>query len=86
LIYRHYPKTQVVVDDRHDLYGEDFFRSYLKMIRVEPGWEDFLREHESSCVLMPKQAPLTGVLMESGAWQVIYADDVAVAFVRSKNP
>ncbi len=86
LIYRLYPKTQVVVDDRHDLYGEDFLKSYLKMVRVEPGWEDFLREHASSCVLLPAHAPLTLVLTQSGAWKVIYADDVAVIFVRSKNP
>ena len=87
LIYRLFPKTQVVVDDRHDLYGEDFFKSYLKMIRGEPGWEDFLREHRSSCVLLPKQAALTSVLLESSEWKVVYADDVAVAFVRnSKYP
>ena len=49
LIYRLYPRTQVVVDDRHDLYGEEFFKSYLKMVRVEDGWEEFLLEHES-CV------------------------------------
>ena len=27
----------VVVDDRHDLYGEEFFKSYLKMMHVERG-------------------------------------------------
>jgi len=85
LIYRLYPRTQVVVDDRHDLYGEEFFKSYLKMWHVEPGWEDFLREHESSCVLLPKNAALTAVLLESGAWKTIYSDDVAVVFVRGSN-
>ena len=38
LIYRLYPETKVVVDDRHDLYGEQFFKQYLKAVRIEPGW------------------------------------------------
>jgi len=82
LIYRLSPRTQVVADDRHDLYGEDFFKSYLKLVHVEPGWEDFLRAHDSSCVLLPKQTPLADRLMNSAGWTAIYADDVAVAFVR----
>jgi hypothetical protein len=81
LIYRFYPGMQVVVDDRHDLYGEEFLKSYLKMVHVEPGWQDFLRDHASGCVLLPRQAALTSVLIESGSWKVIYRDEVAVAFV-----
>jgi hypothetical protein len=81
LIYRLSPKLQVVLDDRHDLYGEDFFKSYLKLIHVEPGWEDFLREHESSCIILPRQSALADRLANSGAWKSIYADDVAVALV-----
>jgi hypothetical protein len=83
LIYRLAPKTQVVVDDRHDLYGEAFFKSYLKMIRVEPGWEDFLRDHSSGCLLLPKDSPLAQVLIENHAWKPVYVDDLAIVFVRS---
>ena len=84
LIYRLYPKSRVVVDDRHDLYGEEFFKSYLKMIHVEPGWEEFLRLHEGSCVLLPRQSALADRLAVGGGWKEIYADDVAVAFVRDR--
>ena len=84
LIYRLYPKSRVVVDDRHDLYGEEFFKSYLKMVHVEPGWEEFLRLHEASCVLLPRQSALADRLAVSGGWKKIYADDVAIAFVRER--
>jgi len=84
LIYRLYPKSLVVVDDRHDLYGGEFFKSYLKMIHVEPGWEDFLRLHEASCVLLPRQSSLADRLAVSGGWKKIYGDDVAIAFVRDR--
>jgi hypothetical protein len=87
LIYRLYPKAKVVVDDRHDLYGDEFFESYLKMVRVEPGWQDFLREHANSYVLLPKESALAGALAEAPDWKTIYADNVAVVFVRgSDNP
>jgi len=80
LIYRLYPRVRMVVDDRHDFYGEEFLKSYLKMVHVEPGWEDFLRQHPAQCVLVPKDSALANILGETADWRAIYSDDVAVAF------
>jgi len=80
LIYRLYPRVRMVVDDRHDFYGEEFLKSYLKMVHVEPGWEDFLRQHQAHCVLVPKDSALANILGETAGWRAIYSDDVAVAF------
>jgi len=85
LIYRLYPKQRVVVDDRHDFYGDTFFKSYLKMVHVELGWEEFLREHEVSCLLLPRNAALTNILLETRDWKPIYRDELAIAFVRSSS-
>jgi hypothetical protein len=82
LIYRLYPKARVVVDDRHDLYGEQFFKSYLKMMHVERGWQEFLDTHATSCVLMPRDAALASILIETKGWKTAYADDVAIVLVR----
>jgi hypothetical protein len=81
LIYRLYPQIRVVVDDRHDFYGEAFLKSYLKMVHVEPGWEDFLRQHPSGCVVVPKESALANILAETADWRRAYADEVAVVFV-----
>ena len=81
LIYRLYPRTKVVVDDRHDLYGEEFLKSYLKMIHVEPGWEEFLQQHQAGCILVPKNSALANIPLETNAWNPIYKDDVAILFV-----
>jgi hypothetical protein len=85
LIYRLYPQTKVkvVVDDRHDLYGEEFLKSYLKMVHVEPSWQDFLRQHQPGCVLVPKDSALANILLETDTWHPIYTDDTAVAYVRT---
>ncbi len=85
LIYRLYPKTLVVLDDRHDLYGEDFLKSYLKMVHVEPGWENFLREHDVHYVLTPRESPLANILMLTAHWQAKYADHATVLFKRTES-
>jgi hypothetical protein len=85
LVYRLHPKMQVVVDDRHDLYGEGFFKSYLKMMHGEPGWDEFLREHEVSCLISPVDAPLASILAKTQGWKAIYEDAVAIAYVRGSE-
>jgi hypothetical protein len=80
LIYRLYPKSLVVLDDRHDLYGVEFLKSYLKLVHAEPGWEDFIHAHAAEYVLAPKDSALANILTVSGKWKAIYVDDVAIAF------
>jgi hypothetical protein len=78
--------ARVVVDDRHDLYGEKFLKEYLKMWHVEEGWEEFLYEHPAGHLVLPRNAALTNALLENPLWKVIYKDDVAVVFEnRSAN-
>jgi hypothetical protein len=82
LIYRLYPKSLVVVDDRHDLYGEETFKAYLTMFHAKPGWDEFLRAHEASIIVLPSDAALANILLVTDGWKQIYADDVAIALVR----
>jgi hypothetical protein len=74
-----------VVDDRHDFYGEAFFKSYLKMVHVERGWQDFLRDHEASCLLLPRDSALANILLERREWKPIYEDAVTTVFVRASG-
>jgi hypothetical protein len=83
LIYRLYPKVLVSVDDRHDLYGEGVLKSYLKLMRVEPGWDKFLEQHDIQRVLAPKDSGLSNVLKLTGVWTVAYSDEVGVVLVRT---
>jgi hypothetical protein len=85
LIYRLYPHNRVVIDDRHDFYGEPFLRSYLTNMHVEPGWERFLEKH-SACLVLPRKTALAAILGISPEWKTTYSDDIAVVFVTSKIP
>jgi hypothetical protein len=81
LIYRLYPETHVVVDDRHDLYGEQFFKSYLNMIRVERDWAGIMKEHSTRCIMVPRTSALANMLLQAPDWQPIYTDEVAIVFM-----
>lgn len=85
LIYRLYPHNSVVIDDRHDFYGERFLRSYLTTMHVEPRWEHFLEVH-SECLVLPKNTALSTMLGKSPEWKTAYSDDVAAVFVTSRIP
>ncbi len=82
LIYQLYPRELVAVDDRHDLYGERFLKSYLRLMLVEPGWDELLREHDIPCVMAPQGSALNNILALQPAWTEVYRDEVAVVFVR----
>ena len=82
VIYRLHPNTLVAMDDRHDLYGQEYLKSYLKTMHVEPGWEDFLQEHGIQCVLVTRGSALANILAETKGWKPIYADDLAITFAR----
>jgi hypothetical protein len=84
LIYRLYPNNKVVIDDRHDFYGEPFLRSYLTMMHVEPGWDGFFLRWRT-CLILPRNAALSAVLGKTREWKSVYSDDVATVFVRSQS-
>ncbi len=84
LIYRLYPQTKVLVDDRHDLYGEQFLKYYLKVIRVAPDWDKVLNEKQVGWVLVPAGSSLANMLRETPQWKVIHEDGTAVLFQRTK--
>ena len=78
VIYRLYPKTRVILDDRHDFYGKEFFESYKQMIEGRRDWEHFLTQHRPAVVLLPQNTALANLLRESSQWKIIYADDVSI--------
>jgi hypothetical protein len=82
LIYRLYPQTKVLVDDRHDLYGDEFFRDYLRIIFVQPDWSKLLDEKHVNWILVEQNSSLATILKQTQPWSVIYQDTTAVLFER----
>jgi len=85
LIYRFYPERRVLVDDRHDLYGEPFLREYLKILHAQPGWESALDAMKVNLILIPTKSELSNALRTKPTWKPTYEDDVATIFERVGN-
>jgi len=83
LIYRLYPHNTVVIDDRHDFYGETYLKSYLKLIHAEAGWDEFFKVHDVAWLLLPRNAALSAVLSQTPGWKTVYSDEVAIVFTRT---
>jgi hypothetical protein len=83
LIYRIYPQQKVVLDDRHDLYGDEFFKQYLKVVLIQPGWEKVLDRLEVDWVLVPVSSSLANMLRLTPQWTIAHEDGTAVLFERT---
>jgi len=83
LIYRLYPQTKVLVDDRHDLYGDQFFKDYLKVVFVQAEWSKVLDEKHVDWVLVQKNSSLGTILEQTAGWKLIHEDRTAMLFHRS---
>lgn len=85
VIYRTYPELKVAIDDRHDLYGSEYLKKYLKIIRLEPGWDRALKDTGASWLLLPNQSAATTLLRQVPLWTIVYTDGTAVVFRRAAN-
>jgi hypothetical protein len=86
LIYRMYPETKVIVDDRHDFYGETFLKDYLRVIHVQPGWDKILDGWNVNWAVLPAESALSSTLKEVPRWKIIHDDGVAILFQRGRVP
>jgi hypothetical protein len=76
---RDYP---VYVDGRTDLYDDELLRLYLSITQGQPGWRDRLAQTGANSILIEANSTLGQLLALVEDWEQVYADDVAVIFVR----
>lgn len=80
LIWRRIP---VFIDGRTELYGDEFFLSYLKAFEARQDWHKPLNEYEVETVIMPYNSALATVLTTNSLWEVVYMDTQAQIFRRA---
>ena len=76
------PDYPVFVDGRTDLYNDEIVNQWLKVVRVEDGWQDNLNEYGVNLVLIESQSMLDRTLMLSSDWVAIYRDKISVLYER----
>jgi len=77
---------RVFVDDRTTFYSRDFYRRYEQVLSAWPGWQAVLDQYRIVWVLVPKAAPIAGVLRETAGWRLEAEDRAAYLFVRTGGP
>ena len=81
LIFRGVP---VFVDGRTDMYGNRFVQSYFDAVELAPNGNflALLKKYRIDAILMGPQWPVVRLLDRLPQWRRVYADKVAVAYVR----
>ncbi|MDP9113820.1 MAG: hypothetical protein M3O20_09070 [Acidobacteriota bacterium] len=79
LLYANYPRQKVFYDDRA-FYGVKMYRDATALLTAQPASLATLDRYQIDRVLMPTHSPLSQLLHQSTAWQVIDHDTTAELF------
>jgi len=83
LIYRLYPSARVFIDGRSDFYGARFGEEFGGLVRGRWDWQSKLERHGVEMAVLRADGPLASLMKESGRWQVVYDDGIAIVFRRA---
>jgi hypothetical protein len=76
------PDYPVAIDGRTDLYGEESLRqAYSTLMALR--WSEDQSLNRANLVLLPATVPLSRVLERSPQFRLVYADRLAMVFVRN---
>lgn len=76
------PMNPVYIDGRIDMYGDQFVKEYIEIIRGKIDWrEPFLRYGVRVVIVNPKSM-LSREMQDAPDWQMLYRDEMAVVFER----
>lgn len=81
-----WPEQKVFIDGGTDFYGEDVFRDFGQVVKLEPGWRSVLDRWEIELALLAPDSRLAAELGRDPAWTALYADSVAVLLRREAPP
>jgi hypothetical protein len=83
IIYSAWPEYKVFFDGRSDMYGVARMKEYIKVVRIEQGWDEVLKKYNINWIIYNATSPLSQFLLERDDWKLIYADKVTNIFVKN---
>jgi hypothetical protein len=83
IIYAAWPEYKVFFDGRSDMYGVKRMKEYIKVVRIEQGWDEVLKKYNINWFIYNANSSLSQFLLERDDWKLIYADKVANIFVKN---
>jgi len=75
LTYHFGPHLKIFMDDRADLFGDDFvFERYLPIAQTEPGWAERLKEEKVDSLILKADSGLARAAREHPEWHIAFQD------------
>ena len=78
------PDVPVFVDGRTDLYGDDLLGDYFDALLGASNWRDVFEDYDIQAAFLPEESSLSTLLREDGEWQIVYEDEQAVIFEKTR--
>jgi hypothetical protein len=76
------PNNPVYIDGRIDMYGDDFVKEYIDLIRGKIDWREPFGRYDVRLVIVNPKSMLSREIQNSPEWQMLYADEMAAVFQR----
>jgi hypothetical protein len=87
LIWHVAPADKVFFDGRYDtVYPFKVIRDYLEFYFDEPGAGAVLDSYPHDFVLIGRRAPVGRLMERRPDWKLLYRDDTALVYARSRAP
>jgi hypothetical protein len=83
VIHRYWPRQEVFIDDRYDMYPTELAQEYFDLDAGRAGWGQTLDRHDIEVVVWPVDKPLAALLDGDEGWARIHRDDLAGVWIRS---
>jgi hypothetical protein len=77
------PEYPVSIDSRGDLYGDNLLQREIRTLNAVDWMEDPALDN-ANLILLPAQLPLARALQRSPQFKIVYADNMAVIFIRGR--
>ena len=85
LIYATQPFRPVFIDGRADMYGEEIFKEYQKVVGIDKDTEEILDKYQVNWVIYPHDSALVRYLLAGKRWNEVYRDEEASVLLRNPS-
>jgi hypothetical protein len=76
-----YPRANVFIDGRAEMFGVDLFKTYLDVAAAKPGWQQTLTTDRVGAVLVQADGPLAAALSGDPGWHLAFHDAHSVLYL-----
>jgi hypothetical protein len=82
LILRWWPRQQVFVDDRYDMYPTAVTHDFIRFSDADRRWSEILDRNRIELIVWHRDQPISLLLDADPRWERVYGDKLASVYVR----